>query len=203
MVTIFVEGGGNTKALRAECRQAFQELFRKAGFKSLMPRAVAAGPRDAAFKAFRNSIDKPVAGEFVVLLVDSETIPAAANAWTHLKSRDQWKKPVGATNDQAQLMVASMETWLISDPGALADYFGRNFKRHQIPTGRLEERSKDDVYKAIKMATSAAIPKGQYGKARDSFKLLARIDPARLRASCSWAHRFFTMLETHSRAATP
>ncbi len=197
MVTIFVEGGGDATSLKTEFRHAFSSLLERAGFKNKMPSVKALGGRGAAFDAFKTAHSESVAGTFIVLLVDSETIPAGKNAWTHLHSQAGWGKPVGASDDQAQLMVVCMETWLMADPDAFATYFGKDFKKAKLPTTDLENRLKPDVYHAIESATAIAKPKGKYGKARDSFKLLSQIDPAKLRKCCAWAARFFDALNKH------
>ncbi len=49
-IKIYVEGGGDTNALKTKCRQGFSEFFRKAGLEGRMPRVVSSGGRQAAFK---------------------------------------------------------------------------------------------------------------------------------------------------------
>ncbi|MGD0766680.1 MAG: DUF4276 family protein [Tepidisphaeraceae bacterium] len=197
MVMIYLEGGGDESSLKTECRHAFHELFKRAGFANRMPKVVPKGRRGAAFDAFKTACRDAVVGLFVILLVDSETVPAGSDAWAHLKVQDGLDRPSNATGDQAQLMVVCMETWLVADTGAFAKYFGKDFNEKPLPTTDLEKRSKSDVYGAIGKATISAIPKGKYGKARDSFKLLSQIDPVKLRKSCAWADRFFEALNKY------
>ena len=198
MVTIYVEGGGDEASLKSQCRRAFSEFFKRAGFaRGKMPSVKPMGGRGAAFDAFKTAHKDPANDAFIMLLVDSEEILATMQPWTHLKLRDGWDKPSGATDDQAQLIVACMETWLMSDPDAFAKYFGKDFKKANLPEVDLEKRSKPDVYKAVESATAAAKPKGKYGKARDSFELLRRINPVTLRSRCWWADRFLDTLKKH------
>jgi len=150
------------------------------------------GGRNEAFDAFRAAHNDSGRDTFM-LLVDSEEIPATKLPWNHLK----WERPSGATDDQAQLMVVCMETWLMSDPDAFATHFGKDFKSEKLPNVDLEKRSKADVYKAIEAATTSAKPKGKYGKARDSFELLRRINPEKLK-SLWWAARFLATLKKYS-----
>jgi hypothetical protein len=89
-----------------------------------------------------------------------------------------------------------METWLMSDPDAFARYFGKDFKKAKLAAVDLEKRAKPDVYKDIEVATATAKPKGKYGKARDSFELLRRINPDKLK-SLWWADRFLAALKKH------
>ncbi len=197
MVTIYVEGGGDEANLKSKCRRAFTELLSKAGYAGRMPKPLAMGTRHNAYRSFAHAHANAARDELIVLLVDSEDLPQSSSAWTHLKQQDNWTKPKGATEDQAHLMVACMETWLIADPDACADYFGQGFEAKRLPRTNLENRAKDEVYSALATATASAKPKGKYGKARDSFELLSRISPGKLRAACSWAERFFDVLDKH------
>nr|GFC88585.1 hypothetical protein [Tanacetum cinerariifolium] len=54
---IFVEGGGNQRALLGECRKAFRDLFEKAGVKKGSFEIVASGSRLDAYKDFKNALN--------------------------------------------------------------------------------------------------------------------------------------------------
>ena len=69
-VKLFVEGGGDGKSLRTECRAAFSSFLRKSGLTGYMPRVVASGSRNSAYSDYCTAIKN---GELAVLLVDSET----------------------------------------------------------------------------------------------------------------------------------
>ena len=93
MVKLFVEGGGDGKALRTECRRAVAEFLMKAGLKGHLPRTVACGGRRQAYNDFCTAIAN---GEAAILLVDSEgPVPADAvlgepdtwGPWLHLERR--------------------------------------------------------------------------------------------------------------------
>ena len=71
-VKAYVEGGGDTNALKTKCRQGFSEFFRKAGLAGRMPRIVASGSRRNAYEDFCTALKKAAADQFIVLLVDSE-----------------------------------------------------------------------------------------------------------------------------------
>jgi len=71
-VKIYVEGGGDTRDLKTQCRQGFSEFFRKAGLEGHMPRIVAGGSRGRAFADFCTALKQAREGDFIVLLVDSE-----------------------------------------------------------------------------------------------------------------------------------
>ena len=57
-VSIYVEGGGDSKDLHVRCREGFKKLIGKAGFRDRMPGIVACGGRQHAFDMFRTAIGK-------------------------------------------------------------------------------------------------------------------------------------------------
>ena len=68
-VTVCVEGGGDTRTLKTECRKAFSEFFRKAGLAGRMPKIIAGGARKNTYKGFCALVGDTNRG-FVILLVD-------------------------------------------------------------------------------------------------------------------------------------
>ncbi len=200
MVKIFVEGGGDGKALRTECRQAIAEFLKKAGLAGHLPRTVASGSRRQAYDDFCTAI---ASGEPALLLVDSEGPVAAEHQsgepstwlpWAHLAQRvgDGWTTPAGATDRHCHLMVECMESWLLADRAALQTFFDPGFRASALPAlGRaIETVEKAQLYQALSAATSACKTKAPYGKGEHSFKLLASIDPSRVVAGAPWAKRF-------------
>ena len=81
-----------------------------------------------AFNGFKNAVRNGVAG-IIVLLVDVEG-SVKTSAREHLKFRDGWDLSFAA-DDKVHLMVQTMETRIVADPGALAEYFGQH-KRASI-----------------------------------------------------------------------
>lgn len=51
MVKLYIEGGGEAKSLRIECRQGFHKFLQKAGITGNLPRIVAKGGRRFAYDA--------------------------------------------------------------------------------------------------------------------------------------------------------
>ena len=200
-VLLYVEGGGNRAELKSQCRRGFHDLLTRAGFAGRLPRVVACGPRNAAFDRFETALGG--ARDYPVLLVDSEGPVASANqthnpsgAWRHLDSQDGWQRPKVAQDDQAQLMVTCMETWLVADRSAVDSHFpGMN--QNALPSSvGLESRRKEDVSAALDSATSPS-PKGRYDKRRDSFDLLGRVDPVDLKRELPHFRRFIDTLDAH------
>jgi hypothetical protein len=151
-VRIYVEGGsqGSTKS---DCRQAFRSFFEK-----VVPRGsfvvIASGDRGAAFKDFCSGL-RQHQSDYVILLVDSEG-PVEARPWQHLMARegDKWRRPAGADDDQAHLMVQVMESWFLADRQVLIDYYDQGFLATSLPGQRnIELISKQDVFRALQYAS--------------------------------------------------
>lgn len=201
-VRIYVEGGGQTNALKTKCRQGFSEFLRKAGMDERMPRIVASGGRQTAYDDFCVALQKAKADDFIVLLVDSEAAVAEGTGpWVHLKSRDNWDRPQAATDEHAQLMVRCTEAWFMADKEAVQEFFGNGFNRNALPArADIENIAKDDIYKGLKNATRHCNPKGEYGKGRHSFDILALLDPAKVVAASPHARRLVDTLKEKAQA---
>ena len=215
---LFVEGGGDSKSLRTECRAAFCAFLHKAGLSGYMPRIVASGSRNAAYSDYCTAIN---AGENAMLLVDSEAEvvlqdhdtdfdsenPHSWNPWRHLVLRmgktglsaDSWEKPSGAINSDCHLMVQSMESWFLADVSALKGYFGAGFSENSLPKRKdIENISKETVLASLRAATQDT-GKGRYDKGNHSFDILKSIDPHRIISQSPWAKRFVVLISEKMR----
>jgi len=197
---LFVEGGGDNDALKAECRKGFREFLEKAGLKGRMPRIVACGGRSQAYSQFCVAIGEAANGDVFILLVDSEgpvSTPAdAAQPWDHVNNRegDGWDRPKGAVDDDLHFMVECMESWFLADKRALESFFGQGFREGALPANpRIEEISKADIYDGLKNATRET-QKCSYGKGAHSFQILAIIDPTKVRDASPYAARLLNHL---------
>ena len=199
-VTVYVEGGGDSAQLKAQCRKGFRELLDKAGFGGRLPRVVPCGSRNQAFRNFERALRDGVG--YPILLVDSEDPVAEADrsdanpsgAWRHLSRRDDWTRPSGAEDDQAQLMVTTMETWLLADRQALIAYFpAMNASALPPDADDLESRRKPDVTVALRNATQSS-SKGRYHKGKHSFDLLGKVQPEELKRRLPHFRRFVETL---------
>jgi Domain of unknown function (DUF4276) len=199
MVKLYVEGGGDTAALKTACREGFTSFVTKAGLKN-RPRIVACGSRRDAFDSFCTAIAN---GEEAFLLVDSEDLVSAQHQqgqpdtwqpWAHLKARpgDGWDKPQQSVDTDCHLMVQVMESWFLADRDALKAFFGQGFKENSLPAtnNALESTAKQQIYDALTLATKTCKTKAAYGKGEHSFKLLTKIDPAKVIQASPWAKRF-------------
>jgi len=194
-VKLYVEGGGDSKALKTKCREGFRSFLEKTGFAGRMPRVIACGGRSKAFDMFCHALASSTEEAFIVLLVDSEgPVADGAEPWRHLSGRDGWKKPPEATDEQAHLMVECMEAWFLADPDSLADYFGPGFDRKALPRRQEIERvAKKAVLRGLRKATHGCA-KGGYCKGRHSFEILSRIDPAKIFDKSPYARRLIDAL---------
>lgn len=185
-ITLFVEGGGNTDGLKADLRKGFKLFFEKAGLEGRLPKVVACGSRDNAFKQFKAEFFRKKSSQVVVLLVDSEETVKGKTVWEHLKKRDKWDKPLDAEDDQAHLMVQVMEAWFLADQKVLAEYFGKGFNLSKLPKNpnlNVEIIDKKKINEILENATKDS-SKGSYEKGKHSFEILGIISPEKvLRAS--------------------
>jgi hypothetical protein len=203
-VNIYVEGGGNSKELRVECRRGFFEFLKKADLAGNMPRIVACGTRADAYDSFKTAI---AAGKESMLLVDSEA-PVSDDCqcgdaenwrpWVHLKTYDSWDRPAKARDADCHLMTQCMEAWFIADRAVLEKFFGQGFNAGQlsvISAGKpLEKIPKKEIYTGLKKASQHCKTKYPYGKGAHSFKILALIDPQKIMGESPWAKRFVDKL---------
>ena len=211
-VTVYVEGGGDRAELQAQCRKGFHELLAKAGFGGRSHRVVPCGSRNDAFRDFKIALRKRVErqdDEYPILLVDSEDPVADDNqpdanpsgTWRHLSGpSDHWTRPSGAADDQAQLMVTTMETWLLADGRTLIDYFfpamsGSAMSASALlPDANLESHRKKKIAYTLRNATQSS-SKGRYRKGSHSFDLLGKVEPEELKSRLPHFRHFIETLD--------
>ena len=130
-----------------------------------------------------------------MLLVDAEEeVTVSSSSWDHLRSRDNWRRPAGASNAQCHLMVQVMESWFLADRPALQDFYGQHFRPQVLPGNpNIEQISKQDVLNRLSQA-SRPTRKGAYDKGAHSFEILASLDPAKVTAASPHAERFVQAL---------
>jgi hypothetical protein len=180
---LYIEGGGNTKGENSRCREAFKTLLKKQGFSGRLPRLTACGGRGSAFDDFKTAHANAQPGHFVALLIDSED-PAAMpedphqqQTWEHLRQRDGWERPPGATDEQVLFMTTCMETWIAADRETLREHYGQGLNENQLPpTASLESRHRHTVQDALEKATSAC--SNAYRKGKRSYEILGKLNPA-------------------------
>ena len=190
---VYVEGGGNGRALRAACREHFSTFIEKSGLAKADFSIVACGNRNDAYDRFKRG---HAGGDATaMLLVDAERPVTAQGPWQHLQGTpDGWVRPDCATDDQCHLMVQIMESWFLADAEALESHYRQGFRRQALPPNlNIEMVSKQDVLDGLRRAARNT-SKGGYNKARDGFKILQNIDPKKVRNRSQYADRFLKAL---------
>jgi hypothetical protein len=178
-ITIYIEGGGDTRRQQASCRRGFSDFFEKLNIKANI---VACGGRQFAYDNFCIKLKKLNSNEHCLLLVDSEAPVATTTKWQHvfLRQGDGWKKPNNATEEHLHFMTECMESWFMADKQALATYYGKNFNKNALSKNtNIENISKQDLYDTLKKATRNTT-KGSYSKGEHSFEILRKIDAKRV-----------------------
>ena len=147
--TLYVEGGGEGKDLRARFRKGWRTFFDKEGVAA-RTKIVRGRGRQQTFNRFVAAVRDRRGDALPLLLVDSEgPVRSGHSPWQHLLARDGWQKPDEADDCQAFLMVQFMETWFLADKDGLRRYLakrsetgrsgsGRNWRRY--PKGRCWRR---------------------------------------------------------------
>jgi len=191
-VQIYVEGGGDRRSgdLATECRKAFSTLIERAVGSRVA--VTACGGRNQAYDACATAVRKG-GDALAILLVDSEELLSADDAWQHLTQRDRWER----LSAPAFLMVVATETWLLADHDALYSVFGEGFKEDKIPKWpELEKVEKPALRRALDDAVRGC-SKGKYGyEKRHCFAVLEKVDCAKLELACPHAKAFFDHLRS-------
>ncbi len=175
-------------ALRMGFHAFFGELRQVATGKGIAVKFVAAGGQPGPYfaKALRAH---PQAWN--VLLLDSDR-PDDGKLFARFQK--QYRLPA-SLRDSVFWMVHLMEAWFLADPEALAEYYGRNFNRKALKKNRnVEKVPKVDVESCLKQATESTgrtyEPKTR-AKTLDAPKILAVIDPEKVRAASQNCDRLF------------
>ena len=91
-------------------------------------------------------------------------------------------------------MVQVMESWFLADTEALETYFGQGFRKSALPeNNNIETVPKQDVLSGLDRSTIGT-GKGNYHKSRDSFRILATLDPGKVSKASPFAARLIDAL---------
>ena len=193
-VTIYIEGGGTGSSLGGIFRSAWADFFASAGLDGRLPVIKRGGGRSQTFESFAKAVREAGPDELPILLVDSEgPVQDGQSVWQHLQTNDGWRRPAGADDDSAFLMVQAMEAWLLADRDALITYFGAGFRENRLPQQRnTEDIPKDGLEPSLRQASADC--RQQYAKGAVSFAILSKLDARKVAERCSHAKSLFDYL---------
>jgi hypothetical protein len=201
---IYTEGSGDTNKLQAVGREAMTKFL--SGLKLRMPcRIIMCGGRQQAFNDFCVAMrGVRLGGDIPLLLVDAEdAVSTDAEPWVHLKIRDKWDKPEGATNDHAFLMVQTMEAWLVCDPSAWKAWNQRvdKTKLLAIHNNNVEFIGKENLESRCESICKSVGESYLKNKRLNGFRILKGVQPALVRENSNEAKRFFDFIEVKKEDA--
>jgi hypothetical protein len=185
-IRIYYEG---SKALKPGFDIFFGEIKELARGKRCEFRLIDGGSRDQTKSDFKTALkDHPDA--LNVLLIDSEG-PLAPDAGKTLCGTMHWP---ASRAEYIFWMVEMMESWFHADKEALEAFYGEGFNRKALKqNSNVEKISKNDLTKGLKSAIAGRM-KGEYDKTEHAQKLLALIDPKKVRSAAPNCNRIFEVL---------
>ena len=216
---MFVEGGptGEYSASgRSALGRGFREMFKKQrqllADQYVLLDFTFCGGRGTARKKFQSEVKANLPNQICALLVDAEAPFVVREGMNDSESRkfhlshrtgDEWDMK-GVDSNVVHLMIQCMETWIIADPIALANFYGQGFPPDSLPMRQnLEYEPKESVAQHLDLAinrTKKAMsnPKKRgYKKVDHGSKLLAKIDPQKVATRCPHFAIFVEWLESH------
>ncbi len=192
-IRLYIEGaakGSEAAKLRAGFRVFLDSLYQLAqqkGFRFHPP--ITCGSGDEAYQDFKDARNRHKEA-MIFLLVDAEkAVGENVTPWAHLK----WDS-LGLDDSHCHLMAQTMESWLIADKVALADFYKQGFNPNALPQNpRIEEIPKTDLFDGLHRATEKT-SKGRYHKTIHAPEILKRLDVAKVRQAAPHCERLFQTL---------
>ena len=183
-VRIYIEGGGDRRDDKRNLKRGFSVFFDQLRHQSRSGRlrCIPCGGRSQTHRAFKTAVNQH-RDAFNILLVDSEgPVQAGTPSWKHLRDREEDKWDLcNKDGEHCHLMVQAMEAWFIADKSALATFYKKDFNEAALPKNpNVEEISKDDLNDCLSKATKNTKAR-EYRKTRDGPKILALLDPSKVR----------------------
>ena len=193
-IKIYIEGGGGI--LNSQLRKAFVSLMKRYGIRTDLFNVVASGSRTKIYKDFSKIFQNSLS---IVLLDSEKEIPYNKKKckWDFLCKNENWNKPKNATEDNLFFMAACMESWIVADEDALQEFYGRCFRSNLPRAKDLSTVTKDDIMNALEKSTKECGKEKQYNKnnKKDSFKILEKVDVAKITKRNIYAKDFFEFLK--------
>ncbi len=196
-VRIYVEGGGDSNALKQPLRQGFKKFLTEIDQKVSLS-IIAGGGRGQTFERFRNAIEY-YPQELSLLLLDAEeAVSTGELPRQYLRTQNpSWTFP-NASDDQYHLMVQIMESWFLADKERLKEFYGARFHDGAIPERTdVEGVPKQQVYQELSAATKDS-KRGEYKeelKRTRGSEILECIRAHEVRSKASHCKRLFDTIE--------
>jgi len=203
-VRLYIEGDKKEKGKGGfiSLRQGFNEFFNKwadeENLKIKFDNNIL-GSRGDAVNIFLK-IGKFHPNDLVLLLIDTEREKDKDKSAKLFLQEDFPNSDFTNIKDsQCHFMVQAMESWFIADKEKLAACYDNNFKEKALPQQKeVEKISKTEAIEKLKKATrNTKNGKGEYGKGKDSGKILGKIRPHKVITAAPHCERLFkTIIET-------
>jgi hypothetical protein len=186
-IRIYVEGGGEGKNTKATFRQGMSQFLQNLTGQKID--CIVCGTRNNAYRHFKNAL-KSNSDAIHLLLVDSEDFVKVPSPKQHLIDRDHWELSE-IDEENIHLMVQVMESWIIADIVALANFYGQKFNKNAIPQPNdIEQIAKANVESALKNSTKLT-QKGEYHKINHGPNILAIVDVSIVRSKSAHCDRLY------------
>ncbi len=166
------------------------------GIETNLFRIVAGGSRTKIYKDFGKIFQDSLS----IVLIDSEkeiSCDEKKCKWDFLWKNEKWKKPKGATENSLFFMAACMESWIVADKDALQEFYGKCFQPKLPQAKDLSTITKIDIINALEKSTKECGKEKQYNtnNKKDSFKILEKVDVAKITKRNIYAKDFFEFLK--------
>ncbi len=181
---LIIEGGGDPASSKP-LKQAFRAFIRRAVPNCRYPpRIIDSGSHDDSLKFFAQQLRRKDVTS--ILLVDSEApVPDGVGKIKFVNNKGKLYSNQGEHSlpeevaDQVYSMVQMMESWLLADPEALANYYGQDFHAANLPRNpNVEQVSKTDIERGLTAAVRNTGEK-HYHKVKHGFDLIGKADEQR------------------------
>jgi hypothetical protein len=198
-IKIYVEGGGDKKALQSVGREAMKlflsNLIPERAFKVIM-----CGGRQQTYDDFCVALKMKNPDE-ILLLVDAEApVQEHGRSWLHLKNRkgDGWDQPENVSDDHAYMMVQTMEAWLICDPAAWKKWKSTIDTRSLPNHKNIEIIDKPKLNETCETMFKSIGASYKDNKRINGFGILKYVQPELVAQKSKEAQRFFNYLKNRT-----
>lgn len=167
-VILFIEGESNSP--NGDLRQGFSKLLGQK-LKGKLPRIILGDGKSKAIDKFKNNQLK---GDLFLLLIDLDKPEKD-------KDSDLLENQLVSQKDNVFYMIQEMESWFLSQPEILDEFYGIDKQRKKISEKMPEKKASDFANpdeKLIELTKNTR--KGEYHKIKHGVELLKLLDATQL-----------------------